>query len=444
MKLSKNEVGTVKGKLLRGVEMLHDATSSGEDPNAAAVKVASKLQLTHGQIRLLAQSFNTGQSAGCRQRSILAEKAAEFALVDPDTVISEVYRRDLKPASVKAAEAVVSREYREDPHWLEARAKTATRTFEKVAALPDAPAMPEPLEVASRRAKAASLKVREEREKLYAELFDLREKISASLVSLESYFHRPGAILFSQLRDNCTAKYGEKAAAVLDRFSRIPQYEPETRLRPVNDAVEPYVHVKTILEKAAACEEFFLKAAQFEKNAAKTVLSSNWAVVQPTALPPDASLSVLQRMAGEKRAWHAKKSSAVEGIGQSIMAGLSPKSPEKMKDDAFADLTSPDHERRLRAIRAKAIMQELLESPFFAGENPQHVADAFNSVTQLSPRLIENPVALESVLRKHISQGQADPHDLSQILDVDKSLKERDALPDARQIPVVAPTALRS
>lgn len=111
------------------------------------------------------------------------------------------------------------------------------------------------------------------------------------------------------------------------------------------------------------------------------------------------------------------------------MSKLSPKTDDKLKSDAYSDLMDPSHESKLRSIRTQSALHGILNGPYFEGEDPVKVTELFNNLTRLSPRMADQPILLESAMRRLAAQGSADPHDLDQLLGIETKMKTRDRAP---------------
>lgn len=444
--LKGNELEQARKRLTHGVDRVHGLVDDGEGATSAVIKVATDLRLPEGEIRLLAAAYNTSAAAGCRTGDSLLQKVAEYELADPDRAVQAVYPQNAKRASQLIAETFVSREYSEEPVWLD-RAVDDRKQRQKQAAdafhFETPPELPSDPNIALRSWRKVAAKMQQRRDDHHQELFEIREKISQDVGSLQNYFSLPDSIPFAEISANCLAAYGKRAQPLLDKVAAFArdQIPVAGRPRPMDRTQAPYRQVDSVLSKCAAYHDKLTDLAAFEKEAAKEELTAYWAAVTPEPLPADPNLSILNQIRGEKRAFLAKAiaTGVGEHMGGSILKSMSP-SKDQRQDAAFGSLVDPDHERRLRAIRAQAVMHQLLSSDFFRGENPAHVADAFNAVAKIAPRLVDNPAVMEAVMRRHMAQGQADPHDLSQVLDIENQLKDRDALGDPRTLSILAPS----
>jgi hypothetical protein len=104
-------------------------------------------------------------------------------------------------------------------------------------------------------------------------------------------------------------------------------------------------------------------------------------------------------------------------------------SPEEEKEVSkqLNKLIDPGHEAKLRAIRSQAALQSMLRGPGLRGENPKDVIKAYNRIVSLAPHVADQPMALESMIRRHLAQGsQADVFDVLQTADLESKLKMKD------------------
>lgn len=461
-------------KILGGLVEVDTLVRAGTSPSAAIAKVAAAARIPPGHVRLMVNAYNTGRTN--RQRSDaddVFDKVAEFELADAAAVLAEIYPATVKTAAATAHAQTVSDEYAAPPDWAEKRA----RLSRLAGILDDEPQTPKSTHPRDprrfdKKAAGALHKLANQRAELLRRLDADHDKVAADLGSLCRYFRVHGSLPLDAVRENCEALYGAPAAAVFAkvaamtgtchadkpvpvaprRVSLKPPADPPapsprkikraSALHPVDRLSEPYRTVETLLEAAADYGATLAEAIAFEKGAALAELELGRALAAaegdvPAPLAADPSLSIARRLRGEKRAFgplgQAVATGAQLGLGaeagRSIYQKLSPKSDDKLKQDAFESLTDPSHEARLKSIRSQSILHGVLNGPYFEGEDPRKVADLFNSITRLSPRLADQPIALEAAMKRLAAQGSADPHDLDQLLGIENKLKQRDDLP---------------
>lgn len=130
------------------------------------------------------------------------------------------------------------------------------------------------------------------------------------------------------------------------------------------------------------------------------------------------------KVAGEKTALFGPAFGAA--IGGGIGRGLNsaaPKSTGDMVDDSWMSLEDPEHENDLRKIRAHATINQLMTDPDdpISGHDPDKVLNAYNEISQATPRLAENIAMLRPALRKRL-EGHQEPFEAKELLDIEHGL----------------------
>ena len=270
---------------------------------------------------------------------------------------------------------------------------------------------------------------------------------------LTHYFKTQNALPFDDVQGNSEAFFGDPAEAIFTKLAESMSIKIVERYNPVKDKTKerkkkiirtpmkrmesPYKEVEACIKAAQDYSSLVDSLLEFEKVAFTAQLNLERILTrnEPAPLPASNTLSVVRLAAGEKRAYNPTLMGGMAtgtslamgmGVGNSIMKDFGPESKDKLKSDAFMKVTDPDHESKLRSIRSQAALHGLLNSPYFEGEDPYQVTDLFNKVTKMSPRIADQPLALEAILRRYMSQGQADTHDLDQLMGLETKLKQRD------------------
>lgn len=471
-------------RILQGLYKVAELVNDGLSPNDAIVKVAREEHIPAGHVKLMVNAYNTGRTN--KQRSSghsLFDKSAEFDLADADTILETIYPKHVKTAEELVGHTVVSDSYALPPSWLAGQRREKVATTNVV--FDDAPEpAPRDPEYFYKRARGYLQGLQRERENLYAGLTEMHDKLASTFGALCHYFRNLDALPFEDVYANASAYFGKAAASILDKVAEYsdtcmspkkpvklkkPAYKEEkpqiVMLKrahvvktPLRLGETPYREVEEFITKAAEYQALFEKAAEFEKNAVALELKLGRALAADAApLPADATLSIMKRASGIKRLLVEKQAfpfgtSIGQGMqfalgqeaGKSIMSRLTPKSDDKLKQDAYEDVSDPSHEAKLRSIRAQATLHGLLNSPYFEGEDPHQVTDLFNKVTHLSPRMAEQPILLEAAMKRLMSQGSADPHDLDQLMGIELKQKQRDDLPSGNpgSVGLLAPKLL--
>jgi hypothetical protein len=266
-----------------------------------------------------------------------------------------------------------------------------------------------------------------------------------------AYFRTPGGDSFSLVRYHCLNYYGDQVKPVLVKLAehlKVAENDDPKVTSPLRHGQTPYKEIADCVSLSLEYRDCFEKAAEFEKLASAALFRLERAIEgKAESLPPQEGLSILRRLKGEKRSWIDPQGVGVKaliggGLGHiatdSIMKKLLPRDEGKVKSDAEMELQDPTHEGKLRSIRLKANLNDILTSPYFEGEDPQKLTHLFNHLTKAAPRLAEQPLIMESIMRRHVAQGMAEPHELGQVLELENQLKRRDSPVDER---AVAPAA---
>ena len=128
---------------------------------------------------------------------------------------------------------------------------------------------------------------------------------------------------------------------------------------------------------------------------------------------------------------------------EEIASEILPESTDKLRTKAYLDVTDPGHESKLRKIRTRSILTDLLANDeFLSAESPEKVTDLYNQLSHLSPRAGEQPVLMQALLRRYFAQGQVDPHDLDQLVGIEHKLKKIEEPKPATDLPTLPSTNL--
>jgi hypothetical protein len=362
-------------------------------------------------------------------------------------------------------------EYAMSPDWMIRKVASRKLSPDLRYAEPAAPSLPADPARFFKRADGALQRLRNERDRLYADVQTAWDKVAAAFGGLQTYFRQVGSLPIEDVQANVEALHGAAGEALFDKLAsmsgmcmasgpvqlkkkkkadekdvKATQLKRASANHAVDGSRAPYSLVTEIVNGAKAHSTAFNKAAEFEKSASALELKLHRALAaeSPTPLAPDPSLSLLRRLHGEKRAFGGPiagtlMTGAQLGLGatagQSILSKISPKTDAKLKSDAMEAMSDPGHEAQLRSIRAQAALHGILNGPYFEGEDPVKVTELFNNLTRLAPRMADQPLLLESAMRRLAAQGNADPHDLDQLLGIETKIKMRDKAPKDETTP---------
>jgi len=433
-------------KLLSAVEKTAALVGTGDDPNAAIIKAAGEIGATPGQIALLVHAFNTGRTTKQRTSSDdVFEKIADFPLADAASILETLYPAEVKTAAARQRETAVSLEYSLPPDGLLARKRAADMRARQVDwSMVADPPPPYPGDPLARVKRAACTAEREERavEEVRRQASEAFDKMAAVFCDLTDYFRRPGCTPMPAVREQARLLHGGRADAVLDQLTAVTP----ALAKLANHAMTPTGREPAIgpaFELVAAMIEnidgYRAARSRHEKMAAAAAARVE-ELLRPFAEGPTSALDdtpfFSRGKAGAVPPWLAAIGGAaavpaVKGV-RDMASSIMPADQQALTQSAMADLSDPVHMGNLRHVGAQAMLQRFMQTdPVISGYDPDDVSDAFNAVTQVSPRAADQEMLMQALLRKYLTQGQLDPFDTEQLLKMELQLQERDAPPSA-------------
>ena len=103
---------------------------------------------------------------------------------------------------------------------------------------------------------------------------------------------------------------------------------------------------------------------------------------------------------------------------------------EKAKTKVTSEIFDPEQENKLRAMRAKVILNDLMiNDPIISSAPAEDVAEAYNVISRMVPLAAQQPGILRSMLRRMIHQEQTiEPHEAQQLIGVEQQLRSMQRL----------------
>lgn len=441
-----------ESRITEALEKVALLVGDGEHPNDAIVKVASESGIPAGHVNLMVNAFNTGRTE--TQRKIgqdIFEKAAEFDLADSEEILKRMFPQEIKTAAELSSERIVSDEYALPPVWHRSLVKAAkynqdlpplqTRSGKIVTSVSPLPT--DPIEL-MKRAHCQVKDLAREVENKRGEVSNSEDLLIESITKLAEYFRKPGCDPFLSVKANMTRLFSKKAEAL---FKIIETRNPKLTKQAssdreffslVNFQQEPYNLVKVCMENA---EAYLAKKASFEafeKEAKKTM--------EERVLPfgqvqnPERTYGVLESV--EKRSFLGMD---IPGISQFESAGA-----DQLKDMAKSELfdknraeakalkkiQDPAHIAKLRNMETSSLLTDLMANDeIISSYDPEEVIHHYNEISQIAPRASSQEGVVRAVLRKRLAGGQSaiDPYEVSELLNMENKIKERDTDPYKRK-----------
>lgn len=397
---------------MQALDTAVDLIESGAEPTDAMVKAANQHSLPAGHARLLARAYNTGRTAVQRDTgSDTLSKAAECELADPELVAKSI--GTVKTAS-EAVDLGISDEYDRPPTELIQQHKLQKMAHVAIPELPGCGRLP-------RYDDDDYIKVRGEHQRMLHKVAECRRLLDAMVVStdngIEHYSHqlaRIGAPAVATLRKVAEIRGDVAVNAVLSEVVRrrpvLEKRAASTAASLTSHEVQAYAEAQTLgrsVMEMKTAENLVLKTAA---HAAVTINQTSPVkyAEHPAARLPFADMN-----------GYFPKSASLMGNGIAGAAGsLAAKSIDSGDSQVRAytqALDDPEHERRLHALRARTTVENLMASdPVLQGHHPDDVLDAYNTLVQSAPRVADQPLYLQAMLRRYLSQGgELSPDDVS-------------------------------
>jgi len=393
--------------------------NEGLDPNDAICKVATESQLPAGQVTLAATAYNTGRSLSqLRSGETLHDKAAEFPLADPHTILDRLYPDQIKTANQRHNEQAISSDYDLPPsYWLQRRELAEKRAAAATVKLPPmtdkkAEAYPRLQDPHSRQALGDVRRIKRAVEEKKLETVGLSYKAIAVMDKLANYFRAPGSLPWSAVRENVEAARGQRGAKLLDKVAS--QYKlAKVASSPLAHCVDwtraPYSLVADCLQTANQFVECRQQYQQMEKDAAASAEETlrpfsqtpGTAVITGSAWGDPSSTEKQAKLPIAPLATGAAIHSATRGLADK----LAPASEYDLIAKQMRELSEPAHETKLKTIRTQAMLHDLMANdPVISGYEPDQVVNAFNQVNQLAPQAMQQRMVAQTLMRKFLEQ----------------------------------------
>jgi hypothetical protein len=417
-----------EAKLLGAIEKAAERVNAGDEPNAAIIKIAADENMPAGHVQLMVHAYNTGRTTTQREKGASTnEKSADFKLADADVILEALFPKEVKTAAEMVKAAAVSTEYAIPPTDFIARRYAGMQKAASAAvALPEKTWTPPPRDehAAAMRANSEKQAAKRAEEELRRQATAAYGKAASAMEQLHEYFRRPGNMAFQDAVRETGLRHGDAAVSVLKKVSAVyPHIEKQAANgKNVFGHCEPCELAQNVL---AAVEDYNtaqqrvpVKTAAAKKGEPDTITGS------VLYNPLEESLE-LKKADASSSLWPM---SVTRQLGQTMFEGGSSyvKSPDQMRGDAFQDITDPDHDRKLRSIRAQGVLADLVTNdPVISGHDPREVATAFNELAEVAPNFMDSGATVQALLRKRLEAGQLADFDIKQLMDMEKLRAEK-------------------
>lgn len=423
-----------EAKLLSALEKVAELVNTGDNPNSAIVKIAKDNNLPGGYVRLVVNAFNTGATNAQRESGeTTGEKAADFTLADADQILDTLYPKVVKTSAEIVRESAVSAEYALSPVGFISR---RNREMEKAAAaqsaLPEKTWQPAPRDEheAARREytkKVAALREAEEARRVVTVTY---QKAAEAMDKLADYFRRPGNCPFMAVKRAAEIQLGELGVSVLNKLAAVyPQFEKQASPHnPLLDCCDPIDMIDDILDLLDEYGAAQKRAAAYKKPEPEPVKQAAVEITTGSILYNPLEEPLELKKADASSTLPTGPVSMAHQLGESFWSGAGSyvKPPSELRTDAFKEITDPDHDRKLRNIRAQGVLADLVTNdPVISGHDPREVATAFNELAEIAPNFMDSTATVQALLRKRLEAGQLADFDIKQLAELEKIDAER-------------------
>lgn len=395
-------------------------------PNDALHKVAVELQYSPGFLKKACHAFNTGrQLAQWEANENALDKLASFPLADYDVVHDRIWgQTQEKAASVNygfiplpSYDALAKNDLLSLP-VLEKSAEVKTEVAYSSTRSYDHYKYAELLESNARTEKTA------------AEL-----KFNSAINALISYFQKSAydRLPFAQVEYAVGVEYGNAGKALMNTLAEVFPKEKRASAYRVTDNIfsqsidinsAPYTLVEQAIKSASVLNNAISSLAEAQEKTAKhrDSLDALYLSINPEIKQEVFTDNLLD-----------KQASLLDATALLTMDSLrksNVKLPSQQEDVAKMKnkLEDPEHNNELRKIKAQTALHSLMTDPEnpISEYDPEDVLNAYNELTQISPRIADKPAILTPMLNKRLA-GRMEPFELGEALKLELGLKQTES-----------------
>lgn len=427
-----NLTKTAEANLIKALETTADLINAKVPPNEAIAKAASAHAIPPGHINQMVCAYNIGRTNRLQDTgSNLLEKTAEFELADVDKVREILYPSKVKTAAALVNETAVSTEYAIPPTGMLARRAQQEKQAHKIDWSMGPPPPPLPRDPTRQLKVAHSNKVRAKREldearRTAAAAFD---KMGSTFCELTDYFRSPTSTPLPVVREQAMLLHGGRGVRLLDQLVAVTpglmKMSHHKNGHMLKQAVTlaadgpAYALISQFLDET---EDYVVRCGTFQKLAAQAA-GAEVPARRPFAQPSPSVLDDGQ----EKQALDPFSSMFAKDMVSNIAKDIQPRENSAIAQKGLEQLTDPHHEADLRHIRAEATLHDLiLNDPIISGYEPHQTIHAYNQLVDTSPRIADQRLLLQPLLRSHLQRGSLDPFEVDQLLGMERKMQQRD------------------
>lgn len=402
-----------ESRLLKSIERAIGFANGGMDPSEAIAKVAQADNYPWDFTSRMIEAFNASKTMKWIRTTQGEEKAASFAIADPNKVRGLLYPDTVPTPGEKQAAAWVP------PECTHAETEFFASAEKKGSAVQlGAPQMSwerRDLNMLFTKAVNEVSALERQAKEAQTHVAVARARFDTSLNKLASYFRQISHEPFEQVEKVASATWDNvgKLMDIVWELSRAGRFGEKRASGPVIKTLapdrEPYTLIEDVLEKRAAVLEFH---DRFDELVEKAEAAR-------------ARLTELEHRCAVK--------SAGMDMGSAVMGTTQEFSPipayeggpdlGKVRTNVAAGLADPGLVADNQAMDAQLTLHQLMtQDPVLSSRDPSEVINAFNMLSKSSPNLVQSPLALQAMLRKYLEAGGLDAMDISNMATTDKAM----------------------
>jgi hypothetical protein len=384
-------------------------TNGGMEPSEAIAKVAAQKGYSKDIAGRMVEAFNVSKTRKHQKEASGDEKVASFAIADLGRVTSILFPEIIDTPSKEASAAWAPAECRiqESRFFMDEVVPSLSSGVEKHS-FSDVD-----MEQYIKSKRRVVVSAERLKEAAYSDMASTRVGMETALEKLTSYFKHSYHDPFKVVEKSAILKHGERS-------------------RKLMDLVHERLH-----SKEARCE------AVFEKSADAKCSSDADSLLDSVITSTDAYIAAARRFsetaarADGLRSAYDKTASFLIKAGDGLVSGaiqsalgniaavkVTEERPfSEAVQEVRDELMDPDIEAERKAINAQVVLTDLMHNDeVISKADPYKVVSAFNDISSIAPHAVESPVTMRTFVRKVLEYPDLDPHDIANLLGVEKSL----------------------
>lgn len=443
-KLSKQD----EARIMRSLEEASDLIKSGQHPNDALHRVLTEGSFTPQMAQRMVEATNTALHLSHLKTASGSARAESFPMADTKVIFDQLYPVKVEAPAAKAAEALISVEYR----------RRESQNYLKLAS----PALPRlKVQPYGEASESCARRVRQQQQQLdkAAEAARLEYARQNYLVwnlakAASDYFRLADHVPFAEVERRVTAEYGPVGRSCMDllygwsngaaRREKRAEASGQSLTLLYDSRRAPYDQIACLIKAAEQLPGLAKQAAATEvvrkqhdeaelgkyrrkKGPSRTLspLASDEPVkpmrkVTGTNEPPAKAAALL----GEPRPFAKAALDFGEAAVESGLKAVGMGEPPAVDLGAMSSVLDPAHETEIRTAKTRAMLHEFMTAdPIISSYDAGKISSAFNQISQLAPTVAQQPGVMRGMMRKILQQeGVLEPFEADQLTKLEKQL----------------------